>query len=145
MTLTDNQKRNARKRNKAERDHEFRMATMNAFAADPELKYWLGAGFGMGATWIAVLLEGGTPPDADPVDSADVVNWYESIIGAGSPLLSALGFLDFNKDGEGGLAGHIFSFGTASWTAFNITCLLLRNASGGEGGGIFSTLGGAVL
>lgn len=139
--------RNYYKTSKKWRDHEKEIALLHAFAADPELKYWLGAMAGLGMGTLSSYLkldEIGTPGGSTDVPNK-VINAYETILGIGSPLLSAAGVFDFNQDGEGGMAGRIFTFGCASATAFNMTCLILRSASGGQGGGMFSKLAGAVV
>ena len=119
---------------KKEREHEVQIAMINALASDPELKYWIGAGVGVGATWVASLFEAQSKTSETASTPNQVVNLYESLLGVGSPLLSAAGVFDFNQDGEGGMAGRIMTFAFGSFTAWNMTCLLLRNASGGSDG-----------
>jgi len=133
------------KNSKKWRDHETQIAIINAFAADPELKYWLGAAGSAGAaaftSYFKIGDDGETP--TDPINQG--INLYESLLGIGSPLLSAAGVFDFNKDGEGGFAGNVFTFAFTSFAAFNMTCLFLRNASGGqEGKGMLTSLVGKL-
>lgn len=135
------------KTSKKYRDHEVQLAVINAFAADPELKYWLGVAGASGMTALLSYFESksqtATADEISPWDRG--INFYESILGAGSPLLSASGVFDFNEDNRGGFAGSVFRFATGSFAAWNMTCLILRNASGGqEGKGLLGGLVGIV-
>lgn len=124
-----------------EREHETKMAFMQLMNERP---YFVGASLGLGATWATSLLGGmgGETPEGTTTDK--VSNWYENLLGIGTPLLSAMGLLDFNQDNTGGLAGNIFSFATGSYTAFCMTCCILEAASGGEDGGLFKGLAGVI-
>jgi hypothetical protein len=49
-------KRTAKSKSKIQRDHETQLALINAFARDPELKYFMGMAAGAGVAWIGALL-----------------------------------------------------------------------------------------
>jgi len=120
-----------------EREHETKMAFLQLVRENP---YFVGASVGLGATWASTFIPKEEKPEESTLDK--VSNWYEDLLGIGSPVLSAMGLLDFNQDDQGGLAGNIFSFATGSYTAFCMTCCILQAASGGEEGGMFKSLVG---
>jgi len=132
------------KKHSKDYEHEINLAVLRIMERDPQAKYFIGASLGLGATWATTLFSQyvGTETDQDVVTKA--TNWYETILGAGSPLLSAAGIFDFNKDGDGGLAGNIFGFATGSYTAWCMACCILSSASGGQNGGLFGKLAGSV-
>ena len=124
-----------------QREHEMNIALINAFAQDPSLKHWVAASAGMGVTWVTAMLgqyNYAGQVEETPVDQS--INWYETILGAGSPLLSAAGIFDFNKDGEGGLTGNLLAFATGSYTAYNMVCGLMYAMNSGEGQNPLSSL-----
>jgi len=116
-------------KSKIQRDHELNIALLQAMGNDPSLKYFIGASVGMGAVWLQALLG---KDRAAQIAEPSPVNWYETLLGVGSPLLSASGIFDFNKDGQGGLAGDMLAFGTASYTGFCVVNCILSSASGNE-------------
>ena len=117
-------------KSKIMRDHEMNLALLQAMGNDPSLKYFVGASVGMGAVWVQALLG---KDRAAEIAQPSPVNWYETLLGVGSPLLSAAGVFDFNKDGQGGLAGDVLGFATASYTGFCMMNCVLSSASGDSG------------
>lgn len=133
------------KKHQKDYEHEINLAVLRIMERDPTAKYFIGASLGMGATWATTLFGKytGEKPKQTPTQKAE--NYLETILGAGSPLLSAAGVFDFNKDGEGGLAGNVFGFATGSYTAWCMVNCILASASGGQDGGMFKALAGAVV
>lgn len=148
------------KKHSKDYEHEINIKILDIMAKDPSFKYFLGAAAGMGATWASVWLEQrgyynsatNQPPETQEAKDwwATAVDWGETLVGIGSPLASAAGLLDFNKNGEGGLAGtmnNLLTFGAASFTAFCMAnCLAISLSGGGSsGGGLIGKAAGAIV
>lgn len=61
-----------------QRDHEFRIAMVKAFAADPELKYYLGVALGSVTAVISAVFSGtvGAAPDDVPTTTEKIYGKY---------------------------------------------------------------------
>ena len=132
------------KKHRRDYEHEINLAVLRIMERDPSAKFFIGASLGLGATWATTLFGQYTGTETKKTATQKAENWYESILGAGSPLLSAAGVFDFNRDGEGGFAGNVFAFATGSYTAWCMVNCILFSASGGQNGGMFGKLAGAV-
>lgn len=133
------------KKHKADYEHEINLKILDVMAKDPTAKYFIGASLGLGAAWATNLFsQYTTAEETGPTPIQTGVNWYETLLGVGSPLLSASGIFDFNKDGEGGLAGNIFAFATGSYAAFCMACCILSASSGNKTGSPLGPLAGVL-
>lgn len=114
----------SKSKSKIMRDHELNLALIDLMARDPQAKFFIGASVGLGAVWITSMLPAQVAGQETP--GAQAINWYERMLGIGSPLLAATGIFDFNQDDKGGVFGNMFNFATGSYTAFCMAnCILM--------------------
>lgn len=73
--MTENKPRQYYKTSKRYMDHEREMALINAFARDPELKYFVGAASGSGVAWIGKILDSSSVATSDSSTTADSGSW----------------------------------------------------------------------
>lgn len=129
-------------KNKKTREHEVELATLKLMAADPEMKYFLGVAGGAGIATIGALIKN---PSNNAQPGSEVVNAYEWMLGAGSPVLAAIGAFDFNGDSNNAIS-NLLKLSGGSFAGFCASVLLLKAMSGGQdGAGILGKLVGGVL
>ena len=148
------------KMQREQHEHEMKIALMNAFAADPELKYYAGVAVGAGVASIAALF-GGVASDDPPDNSKTPWKWLLYAVSPGaaasevlpgwvgyfSPIV-ALG-QSFQESPPAGspadLAKNVVAMGGMGFAGFCASILILKAMFGGdEGKGIMRTIGAVI-
>lgn len=115
------------------REHDLQRELIRAFAADPELKYFVGAGIGAGVAWLSVLARTMSPPVEKPAHvSTGQAAAFTWLLGPVNPAALQL-FADKLESAqasrgtpEGALAGlPIAEIMTISGTGFAGSCLAI--------------------
>jgi len=119
------------------------MQLLKAFAADPELKYYLGVAGGAG---IAILggmvgkVDGGSESNIGDTAGAAALGWL-ALGPAGALIMGA-----WEKESKQNPLGSIVSLAGVSFAGFCAAVLMLKAMSGGEdGAGILGKIVGAAI
>jgi len=131
------------KNSKKWREHEVQMALLKAFAADPELKYYLGVAGGAGVGVLGSLIgkvDGGSSSSAGDVAGSAALGWL-ALGPAGALIMAA-----WDTESKQNPLGSVVSLAGTSFAGFCAAVLLLKAMSGGEdGAGILGKIVGAAI
>lgn len=121
-------------------DREFQMqiALLNAFAKDPELKYFVGMAGGAGVAWVGAMLNTAGAGSTGSGGSTDTEGWDEKIKDlaygylaiqsaglTGIAILKGINWQGGDGSGTGGLAGQIGNILALGGTSFAGTCAMI--------------------